>query len=436
MPGDSRLPAQLWAGAAARGLEEKGTVMALDTETIVVGCGCAGMNCALELQMANRPYLMITDTIGGRIDNDEKRHMNYGAVFHFGNYHNMLDPRKHIITSTTDVLPSLTAGACNDGDRQWRALSAKTAADLPSLWRYMKWMRTQFLPHYEAFKKNCETMQVSAALAADPFMDQLYHETADEMIARLGFGPICRDLVSMFAHACTGTPPQKLSALDYLNCVQPLTMELPSMKLVMSLKRFDFDSAGMKRRLGEGSGSVKMGKVILVEPEEGGWKVVCEDGSSYTAANLVLATPADVTARLLAPVPSVPEIPVRNASVLYAYYMKATIKPHYAGPIVNIFTEKTPIIFIARRNEGEYEIFTEVDFEADGGRLMNEYFDQWKIIGKRYWPQALFTNPNIVTDQNPAPGLILAGDQNGLGMEPAAISGVYAANKIMGKTVD
>jgi hypothetical protein len=57
-------------------------------------------------------------------------------------------------------------------------------------------------------------------------------------------------------------------------------------------------------------------------------------------------------------------------------------------------------------------------------------------IGVKYWPRALFTNPNIVTDQNPAPGLIIAGDQNGLGMEPAAISGVYAANKVMGKTVD
>jgi hypothetical protein len=30
----------------------------------------------------------------------------------------------------------------------------------------------------------------------------------------------------------------------------------------------------------------------------------------------------------------------------------------------------------------------------------------------------------------------MAGDVNGLGMEPACISGIYAANKILGKTVD
>lgn len=30
----------------------------------------------------------------------------------------------------------------------------------------------------------------------------------------------------------------------------------------------------------------------------------------------------------------------------------------------------------------------------------------------------------------------MEGDHNGLGMEPAAISGIYAANNILGKTVD
>jgi len=406
--------------------------MSMDYENIIVGAGCAGMNCALELQKAGKPYLMITDDVGGRICNDEERHMNYGAVFYFGSYHNMLDPEKDIIQSTVDVLPSLTQGCCHpDDDHQWAALSGRTFGDLGSLWRYMKWMRNEFLPHYEQFKSNCEVMQVSEALAADPFMDQLYHETADQMIDRLNVKPIADDLVSMFAHACTGTPPKMLSALDYLNCVQPLTMHLPSMKLVMCLKRFDFDKARMTERLGSGSGKLEMGTVTSVERTEGGWKVATESGKSYTCTNLVLATPADVTAQLLAPVPEVPDIEVRNASVLYGYLIKGTPKEKYSHHTVHIFSESTPIIYIARRLDGDYEIFTEVDFEKDG--RMDRYFDDWKVEGVKYWPKALFTNPNIVTDQNPAPGLILAGDQNGLGMEPAAISGVYAANRILGK---
>lgn len=84
--------------------------------------------------------------------------------------------------------------------------------------------------------------------------------------------------------------------------------------------------------------------------------------------------------------------------------------------------------------DGDYEIFTEVDFEE--GNKFDDYFEEWEVIGKKYWEYALYTAAHEALPQNLAPGLIMAGDVNGLGMEPAAISGIYAANKILGKTVD
>ena len=407
-----------------------------DHETIIVGAGAAGMNCALDLKAASHDYLLIADYMGGRIFNDTEKHMNYGAVFYFGSYRTMLSKERGILKPTTDVVPSLTAAACNpDDERQWAALSAKTASDLPSLWRFEKFMVDEFLPHYERFKKNCEIMEVRDALAADPFIDQLFHETAAEMIDRLNIKPIADDLVSMFAHACTGTPPAELMALDYLNTVQPLSMELPSVRLVMSLTRFDFDADEMTRRLSEGSGNVLLDNLVTeVEQVEGGWKVATDKGGAFTARNLVMATPADVTQRLLEPVASVPSFNTRKACVLYAYLLKGAIREHYAHHDVHIFNEKTPIIFIAKREPGVYEIFTEVDFEKDG--RMDKYFSSYEIVGKKHWPQAMFTGPTEALPQNLAPSLIMAGDHNGLGMEPAAISGIYAANKILGKTVD
>lgn len=72
-------------------------------ETIVVGAGAAGMNCCLELQKNDREYLLISPNIGGRICNDEKRHMNYGAVFYFGTYKYML--QSGLLIEGADVLP-------------------------------------------------------------------------------------------------------------------------------------------------------------------------------------------------------------------------------------------------------------------------------------------------------------------------------------------
>lgn len=84
--------------------------------------------------------------------------------------------------------------------------------------------------------------------------------------------------------------------------------------------------------------------------------------------------------------------------------------------------------------DGDYEIFTEVDFEE--GNKFDQYFESWEVLGKKYWEYALYTAAHEALLQNLAPGLIMAGDVNGLGVEPAAISGIYAANKILGKTVD
>ncbi|WP_283170661.1 NAD(P)/FAD-dependent oxidoreductase [Curtanaerobium respiraculi] len=408
-----------------------------DHETIIVGAGAAGMNCALDLQKANHDYLLIADYMGGRILNDTGRHMNYGAVFYFGSYRTMLSKERGILKPTTDVVPSLTAAACNpDDSRQWGALSAKTASDLPSLWRFESFMVNEFLPHYEQFKKDCEIMEVREALAKDPFIDQLFHETAAQMIDRLNIKPIADDLVSMFAHACTGTPPAELMALDYLNTVQPLSMRLPSMQLVMSLTRFDFDTDEMTGRLGRGSGEVLLGNLVTtVEKIQGGWKVTTDEEAAFTAENLVMATPADVTERLLEPVEEVPAFKARKACTLYAYLLKGKIREHYAHHAVHIFSEKTPIIFISTMpGEDMYEIFTEVDFEE--GNRMEKYFERYEIQGRKAWPRAMFTGPTEALPQNLAPGLIMAGDHNGLGMEPAAISGIYAANKVLGKTVD
>ncbi len=405
-----------------------------DAEVVIAGGGAAGMNCALTLQKENRSYIMICDYVGGRICNDEELHMNYGAVFYFGTYKYML--ASDLLIPGPDLLPKLSDGCCHrDDTHQHKPVSGRTIRDISSLYRYMKWMRTEFLPHYTDFKENCTTMEVLSALEKDPFINQLYHETAEEMIARLNFGPICRDLVSMFAHACTGTPISKLSALDYLNTVQPLTLKIPPLRRLFDLKRFDFDREAVQERLSQGSGDVKIDTVTKVEKLEGeGWAVECESGARYTCQWLVLATPAEVTQALLEPVQQVDHFDVRNASQLYGYLVRGTIKEPYQKQMIHMFSDTIPIIYIAKRFDGDYEVFTEVDFEES--RKFDKYFDDWEVLGKKFWDHALYTNPNLVLPQNMADHLIMAGDHNGLGMEPAAISGIYAANKVLGKTVD
>ncbi len=407
--------------------------MAYDYETIVVGAGAAGMNCCLELQKNDRQYLLISPNIGGRICNDEERHMNYGAVFYFGTYKYML--KSGLLIEGPDVLPSLTQGCCHhdNGRGQYPPISFTTLTDAPSLLKYMKWMRTEFIPRYTTFKDNCTVMEVQAALELDPLIKELYTESAEHMIERMGFGPIADDLISMFAHACTGTKIKDLTALDYLNTVQPLTMQIPPLKLLFDLKRFDFDAEGTKQRLDSGSGTVLIDEVSAVKKIEGGWSVETVAGKVFTCEHLVMAAPAIDTQRLLKPVPEVEDFEVRGASQLTGYLVHGKIKGAYSRHTVHLFDDTIPIIYIAKRFDGDYEVFTEIDFEET--RRFDLYFDEWEVVGKKYWSHALYTQAAPALPQNLAEGLIMAGDVNGLGLEPACISGIYAANKIMGRTV-
>lgn len=404
-------------------------------ETIVLGAGAAGMNCCIELQKANREYLLVSPDIGGRIFNDEQRHMNYGAVFYFGTYKYML--ASGLLKGTVDVLPKLSLGQCHhDNGKSYEPVSATTVSDALSLIRYMKWMREEFIPRYSKFKDNCCVMEVTAALTKDPLLSKLYTESAEHFINRMGFAPICNDLISMFAHACTGTKISDLTALDYLNTVQPLTMNIfsiPPLQLPFELKRFDFNSAEVKDRLASGSGEVLIGEASTVEQLENGWMIECAEGR-VECDNLVMATPAHITAQLLKGISTVPNLDVRRASELTGYLIHGKVLSEYAGHTVHLFDDTIPIIFIAKRLDGDYEIFTECDFEED--HKFDEYFESWEVIGKKYWQYALYTEAHEALPQNLARGLIMAGDVNGLGMEPAAISGIYAANRIMGKTLD
>jgi hypothetical protein len=211
-------------------------------------------------------------------------------------------------------------------------------------------------------------------------------------------------------------------------------MQIPPLKLLFDLKRFDFDSEGTKVRLASGSGNVLIDEVTAVNQIEGGWSVTTSGDQTFTCKNLVMASPAIDTKRLLAPVGAVEDFDVRKASQLTGYLVRGTIKPTYSRHQVHLFDDTIPIIYIAKRFDGDYEIFTEIDFEDM--RRFDLYFDEWEVIGKKHWEYALYTEAHEAIPQNLAPGLIMAGDINGLGMEPACISGIYAANKIMGRTED
>ena len=63
---------------------------------------------------------------------------------------------------------------------------------------------------------------------------------------------------------------------------------------------------------------------------------------------------------------------------------------------------------------------------------LEEFFLSHQVIKYRVWPQALFTYGKSILKQDWDENCYIAGDVNGLGLEPASIAGIYAANRILG----
>ena len=138
------------------------------------------------------------------------------------------------------------------------------------------------------------------------------------------------------------------------------------------------------------------------------------------ARNLILATPASVTAELL----GLGEI--REAASCTSSTWSAARSRNLADKQMNLFPFSSPVIFTAVQDDGSYLVYSrepEIDLDA--------LFSHPRVVGRRDWAKAMYVSGRAYVEQKYGDTTYVAGDHNGLGLEPAAISGVYAARQVL-----
>lgn len=373
-------------------------------KTIIVGGGSAGMSCALQLKNAGESFLLLTDVLGGRICYSEEEQVNFGAYFVMSNY----EFAKQLVTRRTWINP-FSVTFHNSEDEYFNTISWHSVRRLPQLLKFYFTMAT-FIRHYKQYKKRCQVMPQREAMAADKYIEELFYKPASVFIREKGFEEAARDYVSKFSYACTGVDMENITALDMMNCC---------MGLAMPIYRFSFDRAGMEERL---EGRVKVGTVTSVAHHEDRYEIETGNGERLTCDNLVLATPAIVTQQLLGL-----SGPLRQTCKLYVYHVRATLKGKYAKKEMNVFPFVSKIIFTAVMDDGSYLVYTREKDES----LLDLVCKSYKIIGFKGWDKAMYVYGQAYVEQQYGDHLWVAGDHNGLGLEPTALSGVYAANQII-----
>ena len=376
----------------------------MQSKTVIVGGGMAGLSCAMQLLEANQEFLLVTDSLGGRIKYSAEAGVNFGAYFVMSSYTHA----KKLLTKGAWINP-LDSCFHNSATERHAALSWHTVGLLPELFRFYLALR-EFSAQYAPYKQHCLTTSQKDALAADPTMGSLFSMPAPRFVLEKKFEKVAADYVSKFAYACTGASLEQLTALDFLNV---------SMAMITPIHSVIFDPQAVAKKLAD---HLVLDTIISLGRQNGRHLLTGKTGTIYLSENVILATPASVTQQLL----NLGEI--RQASQIYVSHVKATLKPAFRKNSMNLFPHTSEIMLVVKQHDGTYLIYS-----REKATDLHQVCEHFELLTSVAWEKAMYIQGSAYMEQQQGAGLYIAGDHNGLGLEPAAISGLYAANQIINK---
>lgn len=375
--------------------------MARRHETVIIGAGIAGLACARRLRDGRQPFLIIAEDVGGRIRRSADGAVNLGAYYVRSDYSH--------VNRFVDRGRRIKRHHIQRGDQD----GSFARGDLPLLMhpaqaiRFLLLMR-EFRRHYETFKQDCLLMSQAQAIKADPLLWGLYQEPATQFIRRHRIEGVARSYLAPVVQATGFTSVAGLTAFTLLVGVLPVI--IPTFEYA---PRLDLLMAGFEDAL-------LFDSVMGVTSSDGHYLVQTRNGAAFSAENVVVATPVDVSAKLL-------DLgDVKSPIDAHMYVVRGILRRPWAQATFSLFPEGDRIFAIARQAGGS-TLLCSAHEDPDFGR----YFSTWEVVEHHHWNPAFHLGGNVLLECEQRPGLYLVGDHNVCDLEDAYITGLYAANRIL-----
>jgi hypothetical protein len=377
-----------------------GSRLARRYETVIVGGGIAGLACARRLHDSQRPFLLITEDVGGRIRVSKDGAVNLGAYYVRSDYSHV---NRYVDRGRRIRRHHILRG---DRDGSFTRWDMPLLEHLPQAVRFVRLMR-EFRRHYETFKRDCLLISQAEAIRADPLLWHLYHEPAPQFIRRHRIEDITR---SYLAPAIRGTG---FTSMDRLTAFTLLVGVLPTIVPIFEYTfRFDRLTHGFEDEF-------LFDSVTAVTPTSGHYTVQTH-GAGFVADNVVVATPIDVSARLL-------DLgTVKSPIHAHMFLLRGTLRRPWAAATFTLFPDGDPVFALARQTGGSTLLSS-----VSGDPGFSRYFSTWEVVEHHQWNPAFHLEGDTLLECEQAPGLYVIGDHNVCDLEDAYITGVHAANRIL-----
>ena len=370
-------------------------------ETVIVGGGVAGLACARRLCDGQRSFLLVTEDVGGRVRRSADGTVNLGAYYVRGDYDHINQfvdrgrqiKRRHILR----------------GDPN----GSFTRRDVPLLLHPLQAVRLvrllrMFRRHYATFRRDCVSKSQAEAIRADPFLYGLYRESAWEFIRRNRIEDVAQTYLAPAVQGTAFTSVDRLTAFTMLVGVLPLIV--PMFEYAF---RFDILTAGFED-------TVLIDSVTAVTPTGDGYSIQTHNSGTVSADNVVVATPTDISARLL-------DLgSVKHPINAHMFLVRGTLRRPWTQTTFTLFPDGDPILAIAQQIGGSTLFCT-----ASDNPDFAQYFTTWDVVEHQHWNPAFHLEGDALLECEQAPDLYLVGDHNVCNLEDAYITGLYAANRIL-----
>jgi hypothetical protein len=219
---------------------------------------------------------------------------------------------------------------------------------------------------------------------------------------------IARHYLAPSLHGTTFSSLEELSAF---------TLLLGALPVMVPIYEFTFRLDAMVDGF---SHALMTDTVVSVAPHPSGYRINTHSNGSLIAGFVVVATPPDVSRRLL----GLPDI--KGPACAHMFELAGSLREPYSRADINLFPESDPTLAIARQADASL-LFCSREPAPD----LDRYLSSWEVIEQKPWSPAFHLKGHSLLDCRQAPNLYLIGDHNICGLEDAYITGLYAADEIL-----
>ena len=378
-------------------------------QALIIGGGVAGLACARRLNQAGKNFVLVSDKLGGRMFSAGDGLSNHGATYITSDYRHVGQfVKKSRRAWFRDVY-------YQDGDRWVTALSPRNVRHARAF-SIIAFQLARFRAHMNRLRAQCGQTCQAELLARDPLLVRYTREPAREFVERLGLEEVNDIFFNPMLHSTLFVQYDAINVFYYLGVLMPVLLPTYLADFSHTVERM---TRGFEHNL-------ITGRVLELRRLSSGGFVVETEDRQFKARCVVVATPSHNLRAFCPELDRASEDGVRELPCRSVHVVGNRRQEYLPGKIVFLKPGHTSTVI------QPLSLGRELLLSGGGEPDLSTYYHDARVVADVTWKTAVQISGSTWRPLAPRPDLFTIGDYNIVGLEDSYLTGLFAANRIIG----